>query len=373
MKYFMRSIDLIKKYVLTHVGLVIYPLSLVIFYLWILAPDRYESQAAILVKDSSAPLVSEGLLQNMMGGGLGVNVDEKILQAFVISADLLIDLDAELNVKEHFQQSNDFIFGIDSDSSLEDFLSFFRKVVAVQRDKASDLLVIKVHAYDPIFAKELSDAILTKSEKFVNELSQSMARQDMVFAQEEIMRNQNELKKTKAALTLFQNKNGLVSPDQEGQSLINIVYELESELAKTQTQIRKNKSYLNDNSPQLLILRDQANALSNEISGIKLRITGVAGESADKKLLSLGEEYQNLILDVDLATSLYTSSLTAYELARAQAIKKIKYLVVASSPQLAEESLYPRRLYWLVTWSIIFFAISFCIRLIRQAVLEHRD
>ena len=71
-------------------------------------------------------------------------------------------------------------------------------------------------------------------------------------------------------------------------------------------------------------------------------------------LNQLALHYQSLLLDVELGTTLYTSALSAYEMARLQAGKQLKYLVVAAEPELADEAGYPRRFYWLLTTSVAF-------------------
>ena len=72
----------------------------------------------------------------------------------------------------------------------------------------------------------------------------------MQFSVTEIERNQQKLKSAKLALLRFQNKYNLISPQDEGASLFDIVYQLESELAKTEAAITQNNSFLNDDVPQ---------------------------------------------------------------------------------------------------------------------------
>ena len=101
--------------------------------------------------------------------------------------------------------------------------------------------------------------------------------------------------------------------------------------------------------------QNNSKALKKEIEVQKLRVTGEP--NGDDKLNELSSKYQSLILDVELATTLYTSSLSAYELSRVRAEKQLKHLIVASRPHLAEEALYPKRLYWILSWTIIFFIL----------------
>lgn len=354
--------------------IVIVPIVVVTCYLWVLLPDRYVSSATVLVKESgSVAGIETGLLASVGIAAQGGNTDEQILQAFLLSPDLLRELENEFALREHYAIAWDFIFGLGGRASLEDMLEFYRRVVTVKRDTESDLLVIDVHAYNAEYAKAIADAILSKSENFINQVGQDMAKNEMRFAKIEIDRGQQLLKLAKGKLLKFQNQHALVSPDSEGQSLISIVYELEGELAKTHAELSQSNAYLSDTAPQTVALRSKVEALSQEIFDQKKRITGIAGDSADDRLLELGITYQDLILDAELAKTLYTSALNAYELARAQAGRQLKYLIVASRPQLPEKSLFPKRGYWLISWTMIFVIVFYIIRLSIITVREHRD
>ena len=102
-----------------------------------------------------------------------------------------------------------------------------------------------------------------------------------------------------------------------------------------------------------------------------MRVTGEA--NGDDKLNELSADFQSLILDVELATTLYTSSLSAYEISRVQAAKQLKHLIIASEPHLADEALYPMRLYWFTTWLILLFIAWGVFRLIVASTKEHKD
>ena len=169
----------------------------------------------------------------------------------------------------------------------------------------------------------------------------------------------------------FQNEYGLVSPESDGESLFTIIFSLEDELAKTEAEIYQAESYLNKASPQVSVLMSKSEALRKEIAVQKMRITGEA--NGDDKLNELSAEFQSLILDVELATTLYTSSLSAYEISRVQAAKQLKHLIIASEPHLADEALYPMRIYWFTTWLILLFIAWGVFRLIVASTKEHKD
>jgi capsular polysaccharide transport system permease protein len=228
-----------------------------------------------------------------------------------------------------------------------------------------------VQAYTPEFSKALAEALLSHSEAFVNEASQNIARREMQFALDEITRSQKMLKAAKQALLAFQNTHNLVSPDSEGESLFTIVAELEGELAQTEAAISQGESYLNADAPQVMVMRSKAKALSKEIAAQKQRITGAA--ESGEKLNELSAQFQSLAVDLELAKTLYGSALNAYEMSRVQAGKQLKHLIVASSPQLAEEAVLPKRGYWFATWLLFLFVGWGICRLVIASSREHKD
>lgn len=349
---------------------IILPMLLVTLYLVVLSPSRYVSSATVLIKEAGVAQIQEGLLEGLGIDAGGSSKDEQLLQAYVTSPNLLNELDKQLAIKEHYSKSWDYIFGLSRQDSYEDFLKFYRKYTKVEPDN-SGLLAISVQAYSPEFAKKLADALLESSERFINEASQMIARREMQFALDEINRSQGLLKDAKNALLEFQNEHNLISPDSEGESLVGIVFELEGELAKTEATISQTESYLNPSAPQIVALKNKAKALKKEIEAQKQRVIG-ATQNGDK-LNELGAKFQELNLDLELATTLYTSALSAYELARVQAGKQLKHLVVASKPQLPEEALYPERLYWFITCSIFLGLFWGIVRMVLMASKEHKD
>lgn len=352
-------------------GFVLLPCVLLGLYFVTISPERYVSEAHVMVKEAGVSQLNAGLLEGLGFDAGGSSNDEQLLRAYLVSPNLLELLERELELKAHYSQSNDFIFGLSMTDSFEDYLDFYRRHITVSSDANTGLLTVHVEAYSPEFSKLLADRLMLQSEKFINESSQLIAKLEMQFANGEIFLAQERLKKSKQALIDFQNLYGLVSPESDGESLFTIIFSLEDELAKTEAEIHQAESYLKKNSPQLLTLMSKSEALRKEITIQKLRVTGEA--NGDDKLNELSAEYQSLVLDVELATTLYTSSLSAYEMSRLQAAKQLKYLVVASKPHLAEEALYPKRMYWFITWMLMMLVIWGIYRLITASIKEHED
>ena len=164
-------------------------------------------------------------------------------------------------------------------------------------------------------------------------------------------------------------KQALLSATEQGAALSSIMNELQGELIRSQTELQTLTSYLNENSSQVVGLKQRIAALQKQLSAEKTRLT----DSESTTLNDLAAQQQELQLDLDLATRAYSSALVALEAARTEASRKLKQLVVVSSPHLSQEAKYPRVAYTLTNILLILLAIYALVRMIRATVREHRD
>ena len=248
------------------------------------------------------------------------------------------------------------------DASHESFLEFYRNHMRVRFNDVSGMIDMEIQGFSPAFAQQISELVLQRSEAFVNEISHGLAGEQLKFVQDEVKLSEQRLKQFTAELVNFQNETGLLSVSEQGAALSSILNELQAELIRNQTELQTLTSYLNDNSPQVVALQQQ---LSTE----KKRLT----DSDATTLNDLAARQQELQLDLDLATQAYASALVALESARTEASRKLKQLVVVSSPHLSEEAKYPRVAYILTNILLILLAIYALVRMIRATIIEHQD
>ena len=189
-----------------------------------------------------------------------------------------------------------------------------------------------------------------------------------MFRTKSLWRKQR-LKDLTAQLVAFQNETGMLSVSEQGAALNSIMNELQAELVRNQTELQTLTSYLNNSSPQVVALKQRIDALQKQLNAEQTRLT----DSDAITLNDLAARQQELQLDLDLATRAYSSALVALESARTEASRKLKQLVVVSSPHLSEEAKYPRVAYTLTNILLILLAVYALVRMIRATVREHRD
>ena len=349
-------------------GMVVIPWSIAAVYYTGFASDRYVSETSFMIEKSDGNGGGiEGL--SLFGMTPQSSNDHRIVEAFIQSPDMLYFLDEKAGLRQHYFEEADPLSRLSADASHESFLKFYRNHMRVRFNDTSGMLDLEIQGFTPEFAQKLADLVLERSEAFVNEISHGLAGEQLKFVQDEVALSEQRLKDFTAQLVAFQNETGLLSVTDQGAALSSIMNELQAELIRNQTELQTLTSYLNDNSSQVVALKQRIDALQKQLNTEKTRLT----DSDATTLNDLAARQQELQLDLDLATKAYASALVALESARTEASRKLKQLVVVSSPHLSEEAKYPRVAYTLTNILLILLAIYALVRMMRATIREHKD
>lgn len=361
-----------KKTVALFSGLVLLPLFLIIIYLFVLAQDRYESNSAVVVKQVGE--ISGGSASGI-GALLGVNTtsteDIRYLQTYIQSPDIVALLDEKINLRKMFQgNGSDPFYQLDEDASREELVEYYLRHVHVAFDEKNMVLNISAQGFSSADALVLNRSILEAGDKFINDVSQRVAKEQLVFSTNQLKEATENVTRAREALIDYQNKNQLFDPQNNALGISKLVMSLQGQLADLQTQETTLLSYLNPNAPQVVALRSQIDAVKQQIAQESKQLTSPSG---GEKLNRRAAEFEELKAKVEFATDLYKISLGSFEKSRLEAVRKLKNVVVITSPQLAQDALYPRKSY-MITTSIFLLIIMFgIVQLIIAVVKEHKE
>lgn len=352
--------------------MVIIPLIVVILYLLVFAQGRYLTDATVVVKE-----VGEISTQTTGGLGalLGVNStsveDSQYLKAFVQSRDLVEKLDQKLNLKQAFQgNGTDPIFELSEDASMEELVKYYNQRVKVNLDEQANLLHLSVEGFSPEFSLKLNQEILRESEQFVNDISQDVAKDQLVFATDQLNEALENLTASREALIDYQNQNQMFDPQAQAMAVAQIVNQLESNLAQLRTEERTLLSYLNPTAPQVVALRSQIQSVQKQIQDEKSKLTSPGNA---EKLNRSAADFESLKAQVEFNTDLYKLALASLEKARLEAVRKLKNLVVITSPRLAQDALYPRVGYIAFSAFLLLNLFFGIVMLVRSVIREHKE
>jgi capsular polysaccharide transport system permease protein len=343
--------------------------ALVAAYYLFWASDRYLVTTSLYVKSTDGAGAGVPQLQ-LLTGPTESGQDASIVKEYILSNDMLDHLQETMKIGDHFSSGEwDLFSRMEGEPSREEFLKYYRSRVSVSTSLESSIFYVRVQAFTPEYSKRLLEEIVREAERFVNELSQELARQEISFVEGEISRAKNNVDALRERVLRFQNENGLLSPEVSGAALQEAVNTLEAELIQLRTAEKAQSSFLNDDAAELVTTRAKISAIEDQLKVEKLRLASDEQASINDAFA----EFKQMEFELNFASEVYATTLVSAETARVEAYKKIKHLVVVEKPFLPEDAVYPRAIYNLIT---LFVALSLAygiIIMIIATIREHRD
>ena len=350
---------------------VIYIMIVVIFYYTFIAADRYVSNVSLSVKstDGGSPISLSGI-ESLVGVASSSTEDIKLLQEYIKSFDMLQKLDEKINLRSLYEkQKIDLFFRIYSSTSKESYLKYYRDRIHILFDDTTGLLNVAVEGFSPEDARNISAAILEECERFINEISHNIAREQLRFAQGELESAKQKYKDAKNELLAFQNEYGVFDPQSLAKTKAGFITEIELQISKKEAELNTMRSYLNDNAPEIAALKAELRAHKEQLEKEKRK---VASNASQDKLNDVVAQFEALYLNLSFAEDVYKTAITAVETTRIEIGRKAKQVVVIQSPYVPDSAAYPKKMYNIITIFVILTLIFGVVRLVRAIIDEHR-
>ncbi len=352
---------------LSFVVLVLLPIAVTAWYLWTRAEDRYVSQVGFSVRTEEI-----GSAFELLGGVAEISgsssSDTDILYKFIQSPELAAAVDRRLDLRSLWAKADpakDPVFAYHPPGTIEDLTDYWNRMVSVYSDSGTGLIDLEVQAFAPDDAKAIATAIYEESSNMINRLS-AIARSDATrYAREELDQAVERLKEAREALTRFRNENQIVDPSASIQGQMGILSSLQAELATTLIDLDILRQTANLNDPRLTQGERRVEVINKRIAEERRKLgIGVAVEETPPGSRAFAEvmgEFERLIVDLEFAEQSYTSALSAYDTAVAEARRQSRYLAAHVNPTLPESATEPERvqllglvsLFLLVGWSVL--------------------
>lgn len=349
------------------------PLILAVAYYSFFALDRYVSMAQVAVRqvgNNEAPQMP-GLAVMLSGLNPTSREETLYLREFLTSQDMLNVLQQKLNWSSHYAgRWQDPFYWLSRDAQREDLLEYYQRMVDAHFDEQTGLLSVRVQAFDPKFAEEALKVMLGESERFVNELSHRMAREQMAFAQSELAKARSAYEERREDMLKFQSSNNLLDAEATAKARAEIIAELEANLTKERTALKGLTGTLSSDTPQVRQQRNRIRALEQQLAAETQRL--VSHKDGDR-LNVVASRYRNLTIDAAIAEEAYKFAVSSVESARIEASKKLRSLVRVVSPNVPDRAIYPERIYGLVTLFLALLMLYGIARFVIATIEDHRD
>jgi capsular polysaccharide transport system permease protein len=310
---------------------VVLPTLLTLLYTTVLATPRYTSEFEITYQTyKPADSLSAGLKESVAGTSQTNSVDlATILYEYIRSAALLRKLDAKLNLRAYYSRPEiDYLSRLGVTASRERFLDYFLWRVSVSQGLGG-FLTVDVQAFDPQFAQTLAMAVVQACDEMVDDMTARARSDETRFAEAEVARQEERVKRARLALTEFQNVHGDQDPQRVASQLGTIVGSLEADLASARAQLANTTPYLTATSPIVLQMKSRITSLEQQLSHEQGRLASAAGGTPYSVLLA---QYSALQLEEEFAKTAYQAAQQGLTVARADAARKQNYLIDFAPP-----------------------------------------
>lgn len=336
-----------------------------------LATDRYVSESNVVLESpqiATPELAFGSLFSSGLGGSAG---DMLLLRDYLLSIDMMQEIDEKLNFREHFSNKEvDILSRLwDVDAPLEELHEYYLRMISVELDDYAKVLRIGVRAFDPEMAQNINKTLLASGERHMNRLGQRLAEEQVRFLERQVSELSSKFEDARADLIEYQNKHGLASPSGVVESIGQLVAKLEGELATLKAKRAVLASFQSANSADMKRVGSEIAAIQNQISQERGRMAQQSGMA----LNVVSSEFQTLELKLRFAQDSYSGALAALQNTRIEAARQLKQVSVLQSPSLPEYPLEPARLYNIVVFAIVAMFLAFIFHMLVLIIREHKD
>lgn len=342
-------------------------LGCVVAYVWLVAQDRFISEASFKISRQNPSSGELGFAQLALPGLSDTgSVDSQIAIGFVDSTDLLLELEKQFDLRAHYASpKNDFVFRLAADAPLEERLEYYRKRIFAHFDKETGLTMLTVDTFDPGLSKRLAEAVLSRTEVFINTLNQNVADQQLAFIRGEVARSEKSVNDVNMEILDLQNTYNLVNPDAVITANLKTVQELRMErlrMESTLTSIERDSP----GSPRIETLRSQLRSLDEQIAIETAKLSGPEQDRLNQVL----RKYKELEINLDFAIKMRTAAETLLEKHRMDAAARSRFISIIQKPYLPEDVGYPRREYATGTILLLGILLFLILRVFAHSVYE---
>lgn len=351
---------------------VIIPTLIAILYFGVLASDVYVSESRFVVREPSngpASPISAVLGQAGIGSGGAVEGNDSVGQ-YVLSRRALEEVNHDGFVLEAYTGEDIFYldrFGTLTGASNEQLFEYFVEKVTVAQGLSSQVMTLRVSAFDPSEAQEINSRLLVRSEELVNSLSERARTDSLADAQAQVDEATEKARLARVELAQFRGSEGIVDPEQQSLAGLQMIGKLQDELIAAKTQLRQLQTYTPQAS-QIPFLRTQVRALESEIAMARKELAG-----GTRSLSAAMAQYQELVANSEFAEQQLAISLASLQEAQAEARRKRAYVERISDPSLPDYAEQPHRLRSILATLVMGLLAWGVLSMLMIGVREHRD
>ncbi len=329
--------------VLSFLILVALPAAVCAWYLWTRAADQYASYVGFSVRreDSASALEMLGGLSALSGSS---SADTDILYDYMFSPGLVAAIDDELDLRSIWSKApDDPVFAYAPPGAIEDLVDHWKRKVRISYDSGTHLIEIRVLAFEPEDATRIAQAILDRSDRMINALS-DIAREDILgAARADLAAAETRVATARATLTTFRDRNQIVDPGTDAEGQTGLLAKLQEQLAEALIDVDMMAPEMPASDHRLRQAQARVGVIEARIAAERKKLGPGASGDPGVSFASVVGEYERLTTDLEFAEESYHATRAALDAALADARRQGRYLAAHIAPTHAETARFPQR------------------------------
>jgi capsular polysaccharide transport system permease protein len=350
---------------------VLLPTLLTAIYYGLIASDIYTSQSSFTIKSPGQKSSSTSTLANLIqttGLSAGQEQSQEVLE-YLRSRDAIVDLGPAVDLRKIYgNRGADFLSRFPQplhDPSFEHLYKYYRNMVSADVDKDTNVAVLQVRAFTPEDAQRLNERLLNLSEALVNRLNERAEHRAIAETEQRVLRAQSRLRAARLAMGAYRNGQDIVDPSKQATGVLELTNQMTGQVTALKAQLELMER-VTPRNPSIPALRNRIAAMERGLAAENGRAVGTRGGIASK----IGE-YENLMVEQELATQVLTAANASLEQARSEAQRQQFYLERVVEPNRPDDATLPNRLIKIITVAATSLCLYFIGWMFVVGILEH--
>ena len=355
---------------------VVIPSVVGVFYLAIVAAPQFSVEARLIVRAAEPTILVGDKLGAAASLGASVSYSATAQNAYVVaqyikSRAAIDDLLTLVDLREIYRRPEaDFWARLKNNASQEELVSYWRDMVRSYVDSASSIVIVEVQAFRADDALRVAQAIITLSERLVNQMS-LRARQDVMrFSEEEVRRADALIRTALDDLQKARDTEGILDPAKAADEVSRLLMQLMAEKIKIEGELYFASRSLDKTSGSVRQLTSRLEIVEGQIATLRATLTGGSGQAPT--MASSLRKFEQLEVQRFLADKVLTFAEDGLERARVKAERQSLYFMVFVPPSLPTKAMLPHRLAYSILLPIIFLILWGIGALLWASVEDHR-
>jgi capsular polysaccharide transport system permease protein len=327
------------------VAFVLLPTLIFFLYAALWQSERYVAEMRITVREAqkretTSTNEAASMIAKMTGGGGSKDTQNSfIVQNYIKSRALLLDIGGHDYFEQKFAGDADYFSRLSRGANLEEIYKFWLGHAQASVDTVSGILTVRVDAFQPKDALDIANDVLRLSETLVNQITLRNRRDALARAEGEVVSSRQKLAEARQKVLEFRNQNFLIDPGSRAKSIGELIAKLTLERIDLANALSTFSSSLSSDSPSQRLKTTRLAAIDQQLVELKKKLTDKDGSDTVSAQLA---GYEKLKLEEQFSERLYMISQTAFERARQDLERQQLYLITVVAPTLPESATYPR-------------------------------